>query len=251
VVKQLGQRNATRDVRDLAVMHQKHSTRTTSALDYWDQLVTLHYGGRAGICAHFREGTIAETTMAWAGAPFAAPAAATFANSILTVTTAGRAFLFQDMAATNLYDKLASVALVSNTVGDYVGLRLDDGTDDYYLEVVLYCSQATPTQWIVRTRRREAGAVTTQDGDTLPTDPGFVLRMDMYFAGAAWANNWNALPVLHTNMGFAGRMDKPSVLLGGGNLTFVPTRAGVVFVAGAPGETSAVGKVDWFDIGRA
>lgn len=249
--KQLGQRNATRDVRELAVMHQKHSTRTTSALDYWDQLVTLHYGGRAGICAHFREGTIAETAMAWAAGVFSVPAAATFANSILTVTTTkGRAFLFQDMAATNTYDKLASVALVTNTVGDYVGLRLDDGTDDYYLEVVLYCSQSSPTLWVVRTRRREAGAVTTQDGDDMNTDPGFVLRMSLYFEGASWANNWNAWPILHTNMGFNGRMDKPSVMLGGADLTFVPKRAGVVFYSGDQ-DSNMTGKADWFDIGRA
>jgi len=248
MVKQLGQRNATRDVRDVAVMMQAHSMRTTSALDYWDQLVTLHYGGRAGICAHFREATIAETAMAWAGAPFAAPAAATFADSILTVTTAGRAFLFQDMAATNTYDKLASVALVTNTVGDYVGLRLDDGSDNNYLEVVLYCSQASPTQWIVRTRRREAGAVTTQDSDILYSPPGYVLRM--YMSGTRWSA-WNAYPMLHTNMGFGGNMLKPGVLLGGEDLAFTPTRAGVVFVAGDIGNANMTGKADWFDIGRA
>jgi hypothetical protein len=215
--------------------------------------VTLHYGGRAGICAHFREATIAETCMAWAAGAFATPATVTLVDSIITVTDHHRHFLYQPMAAANTYDKLASVALVSNTVGDYVGLRLDDGSDDNYLEVVLQVFQASPTQWQVWTYRRTGGgAVTNQAGNVMVTDPGFVLRMDMYFAGASWANNWNAYPVLHTNMGFGGWLYNPQTYLGTANLTFVPTRAGIVFVAGDQDTpVNIVAKADWFDIGRA
>jgi len=245
--RQFGLRNASHDARAIHVMQRQNSVLTRSALDTWDALVTLHYGGRAGICAHFREATVAESGMAWAGGVFAVPAAVTLENSILTATTAGRAFLYQLMAAANHYNKWASVALASYVVGDFVGLRLDDGSDDYYLEVVLRVSQASPTQWQVRTSRRTGGAVTTQDGDTLCSPPGYVLKMHM--AGTQWTD-WNAYPMLHTNMGFEGNMLKPGVLLGGADLAFTPTRAGIVFYAGDQ-ETSMVAKADWFDIGRA
>lgn len=245
--RRLGTRNIAPDSRALHVMLRQNSVRTTSALDYWDQLVTLHYGGRVGITAHFRETTIAETGMFWAGAPFVTPAAGsiTLENSILNVSTTGRAFLYQQLPATNTYDKRASVALRSYTVGDMIGLRLDDGGDNNYLEVVLRVSQASPTLWNVRTRRRAGGgAVTTQDGDDMHTDPGFVLSMNL--TGTPW-EAWNAYPVLATNMGFFGRMAKPRALLAAS--TFTPTRAGIVWIAG--GEEDMAARVDWFDKGRA
>ena len=61
MAKQFGTRNAAPDSRQQHVMLRQNSVRTTSALDYWDQLVTLHYGQREGICSHFREQTIEET----------------------------------------------------------------------------------------------------------------------------------------------------------------------------------------------
>jgi len=230
-------------------MLRKNSVRTTSALDYWDQLVTLHYGERVGITAHFREATMAETGMLWAGAPFATPTDVMLDNSVLRVVIddASRAFLYQKIKATNIFDKLASVALASSHVGDYVGLRLDDGTDNNYLELVLRCSQANPTLWAVRTvRRTGGGAVTTQDGDDMHTDPGNVLRMEM--TGTPWDDGWNIYPALHTNMGFDGKMWKPPVALGGINLVFTPTRAGIVF--NPPGEGALIALVDWLDKGR-
>lgn len=250
MARRLGTRNKSRDAKLIHVKMKQAGVRTTSALDYWDQLVTLHYGTRVGICSHFRESTVAETGMDWAAAPFVVPAAVTFANSILSVgLTAGNAFLYQTLRPANTYDKLASVALSSNTLGDSVGLRLDDATDNNYIEVVLRVSQASPTLWTIRTRRRTGGgAVTTQDGDDMHTDPGNVLRMDM--TGSYW-DAWNVYPALHTNMGFRGRMYKPNTALGGVNLAFTPTRAGVVFRPGAPGETQMIARADWFDIGRA
>lgn len=249
MAKLLGTKNVAPDARQLAVLLRQNSMHTTSALDYWDQLVTLHYGGRDGLCSHFREATVAATGMMWAGAPFAVPAVVALDNSILDISTTGRSFIYQQMAATNTYDKLASVAHRGYTLDDLVGLRLDDGTDNNYLEVLLRISQASPALWCVRTRRRTGGgAITTQDSDDFHTDPGFVLRMEI--DGTPW-EAWNAWPVLHTNMGFAGRMLKPFTLLGGANLAFTPTRAGVVFEAGTQGETAVYARADWFDIGRA
>lgn len=249
MARQLGTRNVPRDARQMHVLQRQNSMRTTSALDYWDQLVTLHYGTRDGICSHFREATIAETGMAWAGAPFAVPGVVALANSILYVSTINRAFVYQNMAATNEEDKLGSVALQSNTLNDQVGLRVDDGTDNNYMEINLRLSQASPTLWGVRTRRRTGGgAVTTQDSDDMHTDPGFVLHM--VFTGTLW-EAWGVVPWLHTNMGFGGTMRKPAVMLGGANLAFTPTRAGIVFNPGAEGETYMEAHADWFDIGRA
>ena len=247
--RQFGQRNKARDAKDIHVLMRQAGMLTTSALDYWDQLSTLHYGTRVGICSHFRESTIAETGMAWAGAPFVVPASVTLENSVLSVgLLTGNAFLFQTLRPANTYDKLASVALSSSVVDDMVGLRLDDATDNNYLEVLLRVSQASPTLWTVRTRRRTGGgAVTTQDADDMHTPPGFVLRMDM--VGTPW-EAWNAYPALHTNWGFRGRMYKPFVALGGPDLAFTPTRAGVIFRPGAAGEAYLIARADWFDIGR-
>jgi hypothetical protein len=249
MAKRLGTRNIAPDARQAHVLGRQGSYLTRSVLDTWDALTALHYGGREGICSHFREGTIAETGMAWAGAPFAVPGTVNLENSVLLAVTLTRSFLYQPLPATNTYTKRASVALFSVTLNDLVGLRLDDASDNNYLEVVLMVSQASPTQWTVRTRRRTGGgAVTTQDGDAMNTDPGFILAMVM--TGTRWSA-WNAYPALNTNMGFAGRMFKPYTTLGAVNLAFTPTRAGIVFEPGAIGETNLFALVDWFDIGRA
>lgn len=187
--------------------------------------------------------------MAWAGAPFATPTDVMLLDSILRVMIddGNRAFLYQPMKSWQIMDKLASVALRSAHLGDQVGLRLDDGTDNNYIEVNLRCSQASPTLWAVRTRRRAGGgAVTTQDGDDMHTDPGNVLRMWLDGTPFDEEDTWNVIPGLHTNMGFEGLMFKPLASLAAN--AFIPTRAGIIFDPPAEGELVAL--VDWFDIGR-
>jgi hypothetical protein len=249
-MKQLGKRNATRDARDMAVMLQTHGMRTTSALDYWDQLVTLHYGKRHGPIDHFRQTAIANLaeTWAWAGAPFGAPAQYEITNSLLRVNCdmGERAFLYYRIASVPTGCKVASVALglSNNTAGIFCGLRLDDGSDNNYVEVVLYLSSTTPDVWTVRRRYRTGGgAVATDDGSAMTIPTAMVLHM--HLDGTPYAS-WDVDALLHTPMGIGGTMRAGTGQLTG--ITFAPTRCGLVFDNSADDGSQNWMIADWIDI---
>ncbi len=248
-----GTHRKTREMRDIAVMLSARSLRCTTALDYWDQLVTIHYGLREGIAAHFREATIAETTFAWAGAPsFVTPATIALDNSILSMTgiaVSSTAFLYQPMAATNVADKLCSVSLGSSqTAGSYVGVRIDDGSVLNAATVALYCNAVSPTTWKVYSVNTVGGVTTTQTGSTLISPNGYVLRLNVI--GTPWTA-WGFYPVLHTNMGFGGWMWEPQTDLGAGALAWTPTRVGIVAYNANGAEITDVFLADWLDVGRS
>lgn len=211
-----------------------------SDLDLWERLTTYHYGGLAAITDHFRGAAILPT-WAWAGAPFVVPTLS-LARSILTVSfaAANRAFLYQ---AVTTNDKLASVALVTATVGFAAGLRLDDGTDNNYAEVVLGCSRAVPTQWTVQGRYRVGGgAVATVSGDPISEPDLYLLQLDVL--GAPWAA-WGFYPRIRGH--HAGRLLLGADLAGSA-AAWTPTRAGLIFdntVGATPASYSAV---DWCDL---
>ncbi len=244
-MRQLGKRNATRDARDVAVMLQKHGMRCTSALDYWDQLTCLHYGGRHAVTDHFRYAAATLTDYwTWAGGVFSAPAAVTIEDSLLKVrmSAGGASFLYYNIGDVPAGCKLASVGLLSNTVGTYCGLRIDDDTDNNYVDLVLRVSAASPTQWIVRRRYRTGGgAVVTSDGDAMTIPTAMVLHM--HLVGAPFIS-WDVDSYLHTPFGITGTMTKQAATLSGGG--FAPRRCGLVFVNSSDGEENAV--VDWVDI---
>jgi hypothetical protein len=242
----LGKRNLNADARELAVTMKQRSMRTTSALDYWDQLTTLHYGGRHHVTDHFRYVAATLTDYwAWAGAPFAAPAAVTLEDSLLKVNmpVAGRAFLVYDIAAVPTGCKLASVALWANTVGVACGLRIDDGTDNNYAEVVLRVSAVNPTQWAVQRRSRVGGgAVTTNNGDAMTIPTAMVLHM--HLSGTKWSD-WGIDSYLHTPFGITGTMYKETAAR---SATWTPTRCGLVFDNLADQSVDCNGIVDWVDL---
>ncbi len=249
-MRQLGRRNATRDARDVAVMLQEHGMRTTSALDYHDQLTTLHYGKRFDITDHFRYATANLTdNWTWAGAPFAAAAAVTIEDSLLKVSmpVAKRAFLYYNIGTIPTGCKLASVGLWTYTVGVACGLRLDDGSDNNYVEVVLYCSQASPTQWIVQ-RRYMVGGISAPavngDAMTIPT----AMLLHMHLSGTKWSS-WTVDSLLHTPHGITGTMYKQTAALSG--VRWTPTRCGLVFDNLADRSHDCNGIVDWVDIDNA
>ncbi|MEN6507040.1 MAG: hypothetical protein ABFD92_21095 [Planctomycetaceae bacterium] len=246
-MRQLGKRNATRDARDVAVMLQKHGMRCTSALDYWDQLTCLHYGGRHSITDHFRYAAATLTDYwTWAGAPFAAAAAVTLEDSLLKVrTSAGqRSFLYYNIGTVPAGCKLASVALYANAVDVYCGLRIDDATDNNYVELVLCVSQASPTQWIVRRRHRTGGGVVVvNDGDAMTIPTAMVLHM--HLVGAPFIS-WDVDSYLHTPFGITGTMTKQAATLSGGG--FAPRRCGLVFDNTIDDGNGWNHIVDWVDI---
>ncbi len=169
---------------------------------------------------------------AWADdSPFVTPATVdTSGPGLLRVGFSGasdRAFLYRTGAPsdTSLY---AMLALASTAVGFAVGLRLDAGDDDDYLEEVLRVSQASPTQWAVQIRWRSGGgSVSTADGDAMNMPQGHVL--DLQVDGTTWSG-WHARPRLRGP--FGGVMWKPNGGPAANSLTWTPTRYGLTFDGG-------------------
>jgi len=216
-----------------------------SDLEMWERLTTYHYGGVAAVNDHFR-GSALLAGWNWAAAPFVVPTFS-LADSILTVSfaAANRAFLYQSVPeiAINNSDKLASVSLLANTVDFGAGLRLDDGSDNNYVEVVLRVSQVSPTQWAVQGRSRiGGGAVNTVNGDALDAPLAYVLLMNVY--GQMW-NGWGIYPHLKTPMGHHAEMFKPAADPAGGAAVWTPTRVGLIFDNVAGGKAWEKAFVDW------
>lgn len=213
-----------------------------SDLEMWERLTTYHHGGAAAITDHFG-GAALSSSWTWAGAPFVTPTVS-LADSILNVSFgagAGRGFAYQAVTASN---KLASVALWSMTVGFAAGLRLDDGTDNNYAEVVLRVSQASPTQWAVQGRYRVGGgAVATVDGDAISEPDLYVLYTVL--SGALWAR-WYFRPFLRGP--HAGLMWKPNSYAVGLPAAWTPTRAGLIFDNTAGASSGERAYVDWCDL---
>lgn len=240
----LGDRNFEADARDVAVELKRRGHRSGSPLDNWNLQGPLHWGGRGAVTDHFM-GTALDTAWAWAGAPFATPGTVGVADSVLTVLNVGtaRSFLYQTIISTGY--KRAAVSLLSDTVGFAVGMRLDDGSDNNYVEEVLQVSAANPTNWAVQGRARTGGGVVaTVAGDDMCVPLGYIL--DMILFGTRWSA-WGARMGLTTAGAFGGVMFKPFTALGGA-LAWTPTRVGLVFdnlVGGASWES---GLVDWCEI---
>lgn len=213
-----------------------------SDLDMYERLTTYHYGGLSAITDHFR-GAALLAGWTWAGAPFVTPVTVIVSNSRLRVSfnAAGRGFLYQAVAPSTKY---ASIGLASVTVGFAAGLRLDDGSDNNYAEVVLRVSQASPTQWAMQARYRVGGgAVTTADGDAISEPDLYVVRM--LTAGAYWGA-WGFKPLLYGRHG--GAMWKPNTDLAAGAAAWAPTRAGLIFDNTAGAGVSELAYVDWCDL---
>lgn len=102
---------------------------------------------------HFNSGAI-PAGWAWAGAPFATPSSIDATNSRIRWSSAsiagGRSFLYRSAAPTI---QIAHVGVTCfGTTGMSIGLRWDDGSDNNYVEVVLYHNNIaggqTNTAWL-------------------------------------------------------------------------------------------------------
>lgn len=215
-----------------------------SDIDLWERMTTYHYGGPGAITDHFR-GSALLAGWAWAAAPFVTPTTVTISRSVLRASFAApnRAFLYQGTVATS--GVMAAVGLWSPTQNFACGLRMDDGTDDNYAEVVLRVSQASPTQWAVQARYRAGGGVVTTAGGDAISEPDFY-RLRMGITGTPWTA-WGFYPLLNgptANM----IMWKPITDLAAGGAAWTPTRVGLVFddLVGSLAPYQAY--VDWCDL---
>jgi len=154
---------------------------------------------------------------------------------------ASRAFLWQADPGTGR--RLAAVALNARTLDFACGIRLDDGTDNNYAEVVLRVSQAMPmpTQWDVETRNRiGGGAVAVANADTLTSPLTYVLEMDI--DGTQWTA-WGIETLLSSEPA-GGSMFKNALV--GGAWNWTPTRTGIILDAPAGVLMNDTGLVDWY-----
>lgn len=225
------------------VSQKRAGYRAARPLDVWDELTTLHLGGLAATFDHFR-GSSLNPNWSWAGAPFATPATVSVAGSILNVSNfgPGRAFLWTPYV-TSSATWLASVALYSAVTDHCAGVRLDDGTDNNYVEAVLKVNSTTPVDWLMQFRRRAGGGlVVATSGNVLTAPLNYVVRL--YLSGTLWSS-WNVTPLLQVGMGQSGLMP----IAGTTGLTWTPTRAGLIFDASTTASTWQTFYVDFVRLG--
>lgn len=176
----------------------------------------------------------------WAGSPFVTPPSTATRNGTIFYatgyTTASRSFLFRSLPSG--WSFVAGLVLHGNTNG-FVGLRLDDGSDNNYVEVVLR-SQGTDRQTSITLRYRTGGGTVTE---VTPSNYiGAWLKMTntaviLNTTGTQWSN-WGFQAILQFPYG--GVWMNGSIVSG---MTWTPTRAGVVIQAsGANWEQFGV---DW------
>ena len=226
-----------------AIDHNRPDLFPNSDLEMWERLMNFEWGGRANITDHFR-GAALLGMWAWAGAPFVVPAFASPVRSYLQVAgmaAASRSFLWQ--ADSGLGRRYLAVCLSARTLDFACGIRLDDGTDNNYAEVVLRVSQALPNQWDVETRSRiGGGAVAVVNADTLTSPLTYVLQMDI--DGTQWTA-WGIETVLGSEPA-GGAMLKNALV--GGAWNWTPSRAGIIIDAPAGVLANDSALVDWIII---
>ena len=224
-----------------AIDHHRADLFPNSDLEMWERLMNYEWGGRANITDHFR-GAALLGAWAWAGAPFVVPGFASPNSSYLQVAVmaaASRSFLWQADPGTGR--RLLAVALAARTLDFACGIRIDDGSDNNYAEIVLRVSQALPNQWDVETRSRiGGGAVAVVNADTLTSPLTYVLQMDV--DGTQWTA-WG----IETELGSepaGGTMLKNALV--GGAWNWTPTRTGIIIDAPAGVLPADSALVDWY-----
>ena len=160
----------------------------------------------------------------WAGAPFATPAVIDYSvASRMSCSTLGlnRCFLFKaiDLDMSYWYAEVASNA---RAVGNYWGIRIDDGTDNNYVEMRVAVAAYPPTQWRFDfVERTGGGAVNVTNCNTVnapyPYFLGIQISGTKWTDWAAWGHAMGLIGAFPAGDFWAG-----SVL----GLAWTPARAG-------------------------
>ena len=137
---------------------------------------------------HFRSGVI-PTGFAWQGAPFGGTPTIGYnrASEYLGAAGGGAARYFMSIAVTNAAASWQDKAIWARQAAAYngrLGIRLDDGTDNNYAEVLLDASANDGGQVLTFRYRAGGGAVTTVTGSTYPVTQLFTLLILCVWNGA-------------------------------------------------------------------
>jgi hypothetical protein len=168
----------------------------------------------------------------WAGSPFVTPPTVDYAvvGTLLrarSYTSAFRSFLFKSAPNLYAYSILCGFEVGTQT-GAYAGVRLDDGTDNNYVEVVWWnvWSASEPNIRVYLRQRTGGGAVVeTEMTNMRQTMPLTFTRLTVVANGTRWSS-WQP----------GVRLDNQYFRLSGystgSTVSWTPSRAGVIF--GAP-----------------
>lgn len=166
--------------------------------------------------AHDFTSTTLPSGWSWAGSPFVTPTLATVGGTFLYVQpgTGNRSFMFRTTFGDPHIFGIQSIA----DSGSYIAWRLDDGSDNNYIDIGLRDTYISDKQ-LVKRYRTGGGSVT----ETVQTKifQSALFWIGFYITGTQWTS-WtlNAeLYNLFTLIGYAGQ----------GPFSFTPTRFGIVF----------------------
>ncbi len=166
--------------------------------------------------AHDFTSTTLPSGWSWAGSPFVTPTLATAGGTFLRVQPGegARSFMFRNSLGAPRILGIQSVA----DGNSYIVWRLDDGTDNNYVEIGLCDVYIGDKRLISRTRI--GGGSVTQNIDTQRHQPT-LFWMGFYISGTQWSN-WFLNGELY--IGFT-----LSSFIGAGPFAFTPARFGIVF----------------------
>ena len=115
----------------------------------------------------------------------------------------------------------------------FIGYRIDDGSDDNYVETGLFVNSSNVSNRRIR-YRTGGGAVTTVDStDTITLPNGFIILKQI--SGTQWSS-WGSNTRWQLQWGFTGVQSVATI--GPASLTWTPTRLGIIL---RPDATAAAG----------
>lgn len=171
----------------------------------------------------------------WAGDPFISPPTTNFvggtAISLTGYTSSFRSFLYRSIPSGSASSYAGIFAMSTNTTGNYIGIRLDDGTDSNYVEYVIYYYNST-TEPIFRfyLRQRTGGGTIVETEITnfrCSFMPSF-LWLYFYMYGTLWTNWQPQCMLVNVNGTYRGVI--------GSFVSWTPQRVGIVL--GSPNALS-------------
>lgn len=215
-----------------------------SKLDIWDWIVSR--GDNPD--THFRDATI-PSGFSWAGSPFVTPTV-NWQDTLSRVavqfsTTSQRSFLYSSTIADNA--KVAGVYLATTSADLFVGLRLDDGSDDNYKEVVLKSAVVSSNSYgILEQRSRAGGGGVSSNTANFEIPTPQQVRIGAAVTGTVWSA-WSLRPLYRGLFAPGASFWAPNADAGG-NASWTPTRVGLVFGGGASYATWMKLYADWVEV---
>lgn len=179
---------------------------------------------------------------AWAGAPFVTPTTSSFSfKSIALIhdsTPNNRAFRYETVSLAAGVNARCRARLQAGSFVEFAGLRLDDGSDNNYIEFGIRSLGVTSGLAEMISRYRLGGGAVT----TTVYLSGLMLGLQFYVLDLQRSSG--------DNSNFRALVDGVQVVvinsIVGGIFNFTITRRGITFETGGGGSTAFGGFFDWF-----